>query len=179
MKYAKYFPMIVLMVFGLLVFGLLKATPLPAEKTDAKIVVPNKVQLKAEPFDLKDVRLLAGPFREAMLRDQNYLLSLRNLGPFRVSGWVSDIAVPETPTVAHLYTFYVGARNGGVWKTTNNGTTFTGQYGHSGQGGRIGPRCHRPHRPKSAYRSVNSTQLTAGFSGTTYPSRSLAKVCRG
>ena len=25
---------------------------------------------------------------------------------------------------AHLYTFYVGTRNGGVWKTTNNGTTF-------------------------------------------------------
>lgn len=49
----------------------------------------------------------------------------RNLGPFRVSGWVSDIAVPETPTKAHLYTFYVASRNGGVWKTTNNGTTFT------------------------------------------------------
>jgi photosystem II stability/assembly factor-like uncharacterized protein len=49
----------------------------------------------------------------------------RNLGPFRVSAWVSDIAVPETPAKAHLYTFYVGVRNGGVWKTTNNGTTFT------------------------------------------------------
>src|SRR5215510_4086084 len=49
----------------------------------------------------------------------------RNLGPFRVSAWVSDIAVPETPAKAHLYTFYVGSRNGGVWKTTNNGTTFT------------------------------------------------------
>src|ERR1043166_6976580 len=29
--------------------------------------------------------------------------SYRNLGPFRVSGWVSDIAVPETPDKAHLY----------------------------------------------------------------------------
>src|SRR5215510_7871546 len=51
--------------------------------------------------------------------------SYRNLGPFRVSAWVSDIAVPETPAKAHLYTFYVASRNGGVWKTTNNGTTFT------------------------------------------------------
>ncbi|MFC2167236.1 WD40/YVTN/BNR-like repeat-containing protein, partial [Acidobacteriota bacterium] len=25
---------------------------------------------------------------------------------------------------AHLYTFYVAGRNGGLWKTTNNGTTF-------------------------------------------------------
>ena len=48
----------------------------------------------------------------------------RNLGPFRVGGWVSEIAVPETPAKAHLYTFYVGVRHGGVWKTTNNGTTF-------------------------------------------------------
>src|SRR5262245_19083100 len=50
--------------------------------------------------------------------------SYRNLGPFRAGSWVSDIAVPDDPAKAHLYTFYVAARNGGVWKTTNNGTTF-------------------------------------------------------
>src|SRR5215471_3051785 len=50
--------------------------------------------------------------------------SYRNLGPFRAGSWVSDIAVPEAPAKAHLYSFYVAARNGGVWKTTNNGTTF-------------------------------------------------------
>lgn len=48
----------------------------------------------------------------------------RNLGPFRAGAWVSDIAVPEKPLKSHLYTFYVAARSGGVWKTTNNGTTF-------------------------------------------------------
>src|SRR5215470_9648247 len=48
----------------------------------------------------------------------------RNLGPFRAGAWVSDIAVPEAPLKSHLYTFYVAARSGGVWKTTNNGTTF-------------------------------------------------------
>ena len=47
-----------------------------------------------------------------------------DLGPFRVGGWVSEIAVPETPAKAHLFTFYVGVRHGGVWKTTNNGITF-------------------------------------------------------
>ncbi len=51
-------------------------------------------------------------------------ISYRNLGPFRAGAWISDIAVPEHPTQAHLYTFYVAARNGGVWMTTNNGTTF-------------------------------------------------------
>lgn len=64
---------------------------------------------------------LAQPNLEAVLRDG---FPYRNLGPFRVGGWVSDIAVPEMPAKAHLYTFYVAARHGGVFKTTNNGTTF-------------------------------------------------------
>lgn len=48
----------------------------------------------------------------------------RNLGPFRAGSWVTCFAVPEFPPEAHLYTFYVGTRNGGIWKTTNSGTTF-------------------------------------------------------
>ena len=68
---------------------------------------------------------LAGDDGESRL-DQtiNTGFVFRNLGPFRAGSWVSDIAVPDAPTRIHLYTFYVGARNGGVWKTTNNGTTF-------------------------------------------------------
>ncbi len=49
----------------------------------------------------------------------------RNLGPFRAGAWVGDIAAPENPGAAHKYTFYIAPRNGGVWKTVNNGTTFT------------------------------------------------------
>jgi photosystem II stability/assembly factor-like uncharacterized protein len=51
-------------------------------------------------------------------------LRYRNIGPFRAGGWTTDIAVPENPLTAHLYTFYVGTRNGGVFKTTNGGDTF-------------------------------------------------------
>jgi len=48
----------------------------------------------------------------------------RNLGPFRMGARTSDIAVPTSPEREHLYTFYVGFWTGGLWKTTNNGTTF-------------------------------------------------------
>ncbi|MCK5004297.1 MAG: hypothetical protein KAS21_04375 [Candidatus Aminicenantes bacterium] len=48
----------------------------------------------------------------------------RNLGPFRAGSWISDIAVPVNPKKEDRFTFYVAARNGGVWKTVNNGTTF-------------------------------------------------------
>jgi photosystem II stability/assembly factor-like uncharacterized protein len=48
----------------------------------------------------------------------------RNIGPFRTGGWITNFAVPETPAMDHQYTYYVATRNGGLWKTVNNGTTF-------------------------------------------------------
>jgi photosystem II stability/assembly factor-like uncharacterized protein len=51
-------------------------------------------------------------------------LKFRGLGPYRAGSWVTCFAVPESPAKGHFYTFYVGTRNGGLWKTVNNGTTF-------------------------------------------------------
>jgi photosystem II stability/assembly factor-like uncharacterized protein len=50
--------------------------------------------------------------------------SFRNIGPFRTSAWITEIAVPETPARDHLYTIYAATRSGGLWKTTNNGITW-------------------------------------------------------
>jgi len=50
--------------------------------------------------------------------------SARALGPYRAGSWVTSFAVPAGPSREHLYTLYVGTRNGGVWKTANAGTTF-------------------------------------------------------
>jgi photosystem II stability/assembly factor-like uncharacterized protein len=62
--------------------------------------------------------------QERPLGDLLKNFTYRNLGPFRAGSWVSCFAVPTTPARDHLYTLYVGMRNGGVWKTTNNGVTF-------------------------------------------------------
>ena len=59
-------------------------------------------------------------FNADLLKNFKY----RNLGPFRAGSWVTSFAVPDAPLHDHLYTLYVGTRNGGVWKTTNNGVTF-------------------------------------------------------
>ena len=48
----------------------------------------------------------------------------RNLGPWRTGAWVTSLAVPEAPAQAHRHTMFAGARTGGVWRTTNNGTTW-------------------------------------------------------
>jgi photosystem II stability/assembly factor-like uncharacterized protein len=52
-------------------------------------------------------------------------LSFRNIGPFRTAAWVTSLAVPESPVHDHLYTIYASTRSGGLWKTTNAGTTWS------------------------------------------------------
>ncbi len=58
--------------------------------------------------------------------DEKFLNSfeLRNFAPHRVGAWLASIAVPENPAGKYKYTFFAAPRNGGVFKTTNNGTTF-------------------------------------------------------
>jgi photosystem II stability/assembly factor-like uncharacterized protein len=45
----------------------------------------------------------------------------RSIGPANMGGRIDDIAVDES----NPYTFYIGLATGGIWKTTNNGTTWT------------------------------------------------------
>ncbi len=72
--------------------GLAASAEAPAANTSLM-----KVARAAEPFALNDVHLLAGPFHEAMLRDQKYLLSLepdRFLFNFRKNAGLESSARP-------------------------------------------------------------------------------------
>ncbi len=55
-------------------------------------------------------------------------LHFRSLGPASTAGRVSDLAVYE----ANPAIFYVGTAHSGVWKTTNNGTTFEAEFQNQG-----------------------------------------------
>jgi photosystem II stability/assembly factor-like uncharacterized protein len=55
-------------------------------------------------------------------------LHFRPIGPASMSGRISDLAVYEpNPAI-----YYVGSAHGGVWKTTNGGTTFEPQFQDQG-----------------------------------------------
>jgi hypothetical protein len=55
-------------------------------------------------------------------------LHFRSIGPASMSGRISDLAVYEpNPSL-----YYVATAHGGVWKTTNNGTTFEAQLQNHG-----------------------------------------------
>ncbi|MCB0610921.1 MAG: hypothetical protein KDD12_24575 [Lewinella sp.] len=64
------------------------------------------------------------PFADQVLSQ----LTWRNIGPFRQGGWIVDLAVPESPVQAHLYTLYAATRNGGLYKTVNNGSSWASVF---------------------------------------------------
>jgi len=70
----------------------------------------------------------------------------RNLGPFRTGSWISGFAVPIVNGKTSQHTFYVATRNGGVWKTEDNGTTFFPVFDSVGTGS-IGAIAIAPSRP--------------------------------
>ncbi|MCX7974816.1 MAG: hypothetical protein N3B16_10010, partial [Candidatus Aminicenantes bacterium] len=100
-----------------------------------------KIKFKINWLGLKLIVLLLLFFSlSSQIKAQNYFnenilkaFSFRNMGPWRVGAAIADIAVPDSPPKAHLYTFYVATWSGGLWKTTNNGTTFEPIFeGHIG-----------------------------------------------
>src|SRR5215204_3396160 len=65
-------------------------------------------------------RPAAAPAAPAASADPFPGLKFRNIGPATMGGRIDDLAVLESnPAV-----FYVAAATGGLWKTTNNGTTW-------------------------------------------------------
>jgi photosystem II stability/assembly factor-like uncharacterized protein len=68
-----------------------------------------------------------GPFDSGQGRPFDSL-HFRPIGPASMSGRISDLAVYE----ANPAIFYVGSAHGGVWRTTNKGTTFEAQFQDQG-----------------------------------------------
>jgi photosystem II stability/assembly factor-like uncharacterized protein len=73
----------------------------------------------AQPTSTLDGASGSGPFDT---------LHFRPIGPASMSGRIADLAVYE----ANPSIYYVGSAHGGIWKTTNAGTTFDAQFQDQG-----------------------------------------------
>jgi len=94
-------------------------------------------------------------------------LRVRSIGPALMSGRIADFAVnPENPSE-----WYIAVCSGGVWKTTNNGTTFRPIF--DGQGSySIGCVELDPHNPSVVWVGTgeNNSQRSVSFGDGVYKS---------
>src|SRR5579863_538935 len=72
-------------------------------------------------------------------------LRWRNIGPYRGGRTVASAGIPSQPNV-----FYIGANNGGVWKTTDAGRTWRPIF-DSQPTGSIGALAIAPSDPNIIY----------------------------
>jgi len=105
-----------LLMVGIAACTAVASAPGPARPADK---VPMKGVIIVQPFGLEQVRLLPGPFRQAMELDRKYLLSLdpdRLLHNFRINAGLASSAKPlggwEAPTCelrGHFVGHYLSA----------------------------------------------------------------------
>lgn len=92
-------------------------------------------------------------------------LKWRSIGPAFASGRISDFAVdPDNPS-----TYYVGVASGHIWKTTNNGTTFTPIFDNYGTYA-IGALAMDPNNPNVVWAGTgeNNHQRALGYGNGVY-----------
>ncbi|GMV27327.1 MAG: hypothetical protein AMXMBFR58_33580 [Phycisphaerae bacterium] len=100
------------------------------------------------------------------------VLSARSLGPALMSGRIADLAVNP-----HDHSeFYVAVASGGVWKTTNRGTTFSPIFDGYGSYS-IGCVTMDPGNPSVIWIGTgeNNSQRSVGFGDGVYVSRDGGK----
>jgi photosystem II stability/assembly factor-like uncharacterized protein len=92
--------------------------------------------------------------------------TFRNIGPFRTSAWVTAIAVPESPPRDRLYTMYAATRTGGLWKTINNGITWT-PISDSVEVAAVGAVALAPSKPEIVWMGTgDQANARSSYSGT-------------
>ncbi len=94
-------------------------------------------------------------------------LRFRSIGPAITSGRIADFAVhPDNPEV-----YFVASAAGGVWKTTNNGTTFRPVFDHYGSHS-IGCLAIDPSAPSTLWVGTgeNNNQRSVDYGDGVYKS---------
>jgi photosystem II stability/assembly factor-like uncharacterized protein len=100
---------------------------------------------------------------------------LRSIGPALMSGRISHIAVHPV----HKQTWYVGVASGGVWKTTNAGTTFTPIFQNEGSYS-IGAVAIDPKNPNTIWVGTGeaNNQRSVGYGDGVYRSDDAGRSWR-
>lgn len=99
---------LILLAAGLISFGSLQAQD----------IKPTTEKALQESVDKHKAMLASTPLHD---------FKARNVGPTNMSGRIVDIEVAQD-----INTYYVAAASGGIWKTEDNGQSFTPIFDHQG-----------------------------------------------
>jgi photosystem II stability/assembly factor-like uncharacterized protein len=150
---------------GLLVLSLAATFPLsgqekaaPKTTTETKPATPKAGKAAASDAEKK---------KEAFSAETFAGLELREIGPAITSGRIGDLAVDPL----RKGTYYVAVASGGVWKTTNQGTTFTPVFDSQGSFS-IGCVALDPTNPLVVWVGTgeNNSQRSVGYGDGVYRS---------
>ena len=106
---------------------------------------------------------------EALMSDKTFAgLKVRSIGPALMAGRVADFAVDPNNSAR----YYVAVASGGVWKTSNAGTTWTPVFDEQGAYS-IGCVTMDPHNPHAVWVGTgeNNSQRSVGFGDGVYRTR--------
>ena len=111
--------------------------------------------------------LLTGAMLLAQTAEDFAGFRLRAIGPALMSGRIVDIAVDP----AHKATWYVAVASGGVWKTTNAGTTWTPVFQNEGSYS-VGALAMDPKNPNTIWvgSGESNNQRSVGYGDGVYRS---------
>src|SRR5579872_4982964 len=70
----------------------------------------------------------------------------RSIGPAATGGRIADLAIAQEP--GQPFTLYVGTTSGGIFKSTNEGVSFTPVFDHTGGMMSIGALAVAPSNPR-------------------------------
>ena len=110
-----------------------------------------------------DVRLASFALHMKLAKSSVFKnLKWQNVGPVFTGGRITDIAV----CMGKTYTYYIAAASGGVWKTANNGTTWTPVFDNEGAYS-IGDIAVAPSNPDILWVGTGeSNSSRSSYSGT-------------
>ena len=172
---------------------LLVAAPLAAAKSDDKASSADKKETKkdeeakkeetkeatkeatkgetkeAKKGEKKEAKKDEGPLSESTLSG----LKLRGIGPAVTSGRIADLAIDPTDSKV----WWVAAAAGGVWKTTNAGTTWEAVF--EGEGAyAIGALAIDPRNPNAVWvgSGENNNQRVVGYGDGVYRTLDAGKT---
>lgn len=100
------------------IYLILAAAGMLSFSTLAQDIKPTSEKALQESVDKHKAMLASTPLRE---------FKARNVGPTNMSGRIVDLEVANNTN-----TFYIAAASGGVWKTEDNGQSFTPIFDHQG-----------------------------------------------